>query len=186
MTPTGWSAWRVIPVLMILGTGAAHAERADRDKPMNLEADRITIDDGKKVQIFEGNVHLTQGTIVVRAERIAIAQDAQGYQRGTATGGAGRLATFRQKREGKDEYIEGEAERIEYDGKANRIELFGRARIKSGLDEVQGQYVSYDGDTERYVVSGGAPDAAKGGKPERVRAVIQPKQPADAGKPGTQ
>lgn len=168
-----------------LSSGAALAERADRDKPMNLEANRITIDDAKKVQIFEGNVQLVQGTIVVRAEKIVVSQDADGFQRGTALGGGGRLATFRQKREGKDEYIEGEAERIEYFGKADKVELFGQAHVKSGLDEVHGQYISYDGTTENYVVSGGPADAAKGGKPERVRAVIQPKQPKETAKPAT-
>lgn len=163
----------------------ALAERADRDKPMNLEANRITIDDAKKVQVFEGNVQLIQGTIVVRAEKILVSQDADGFQRGTALGGSGRLATFRQKREGKDEYIEGEAERIEYFGKADKVELFGQAHVKSGLDEVHGQYISYDGTTENYVVTGGPADATKGGKPERVRAVIQPRQSKESAKPAS-
>lgn len=156
----------------------AHAERTDRDKPVNLEANRITVDDAKKVQVFEGNVQLVQGTLVIRAEKLVVSQDADGFQKGIAYGGAGRLATFRQKREGKDEYIDGEAERIEYDGKADKAELFGKARVTSGRDEVEGQYISYDGKTENYVVTGGSPQAARSGASttERVRAVIQPKK----------
>ena len=49
--------------------------------------------------------------------------DPDGYQYGVATAQPGKLATFRQKRDGVDEYIEGEAERIEYDGKADTVTL---------------------------------------------------------------
>lgn len=162
----------------------ALAERSDRDKPVNLEANRITVDEKRKVQIFEGNVQLVQGTLVIRAEKLVVTQDADGFQKGIAYGGSGRPATFRQKREGKDEFVEGEAERIEHDGKAEKTELFDRARIKSGLDEVQGQYISYDAKTENYLVTSGVPAAgvSKGGSGERVRAVIQPKN-RDTDKP---
>jgi lipopolysaccharide export system protein LptA len=162
----------------------ALAERGDRDKPVNLEANRITVDDKKKVQIFEGNVQLVQGTLVIRAEKLVVTQDADGFQKGIAYGGGGRPATFRQKREGKDEFVEGEADRIEHDGKAEKTELFDRARIKSGLDEVQGRYISYDAKTENYLVTSGAPaeGTSKGSAGERVRAVIQPKN-RDTDKP---
>jgi lipopolysaccharide export system protein LptA len=174
-----------LPVALILNAGSALAERADRDRPINLEANRITIDEAKKVQIFEGNVHLVQGSMTIRADKIVVSQDAEGFQKGTAHSGSGRLATFRQKREGKDEYIDGQAERIEYNSKAEKLELFGQAHVKSGLDEVQGQYISYDGKTENYLVTGGSPEAGKPGKSERVRAVIQPKQ-KESGKPSGQ
>ena len=92
----------------------AHAEKADREKPMNLEADRMSMDDVKKVQIFEGNVVLTQGTLQIRTDKIVVTQDADGFQKGMATGGPGGLARFRQKRDASEDYIEGEAERIEH------------------------------------------------------------------------
>jgi lipopolysaccharide export system protein LptA len=156
---------------------AARAERADRDKPVNIEANRIAVDEAKKLHVFEGNVQLTQGTLVIRTEKLVVSQDAAGFQKGTAYGGTDGLARFRQKREGKNEYVEGEAERIEHDARSEKTELFNRAHITSGQDEVRGQYVSYDARTENYLVTGGAPGAAAPG--QRVRAVIQPK-----GKPG--
>ncbi|RLJ63760.1 lipopolysaccharide transport periplasmic protein LptA [Sulfurisoma sediminicola] len=162
---------------LLWAAGPALAERADRDKPVNLEADRITVDDIQKVQVFEGNVQLVQGTLVIRTDRLVVKQDTEGFQQGTAYGGANGLARFRQKREGKDEFIEGEAERIEYESKAEKAQFFVRAMVRSGLDEVRGQYISYDGKTERYLVTSG-PDgtsAATAGKPDRVRAVIQSK-----------
>jgi lipopolysaccharide export system protein LptA len=171
------SSHRCLPLLALLLALPALAERADRDQPVNIEANRITVDETRKVQVFEGNVQLSQGTMVLRAERLVVSQDANGYQKGIAYGTQGRPATFRQKREGKSEYIEGEAERIEHDSKAEKAELFNNARIKSGLDEVHGQYIAYNARSENYVVSGTSPDAssAPSATQGRVRAVIQPK-----------
>lgn len=159
----------------------ARAERADRDKPVNLEADRITVDDARKIRVFDGNVVLTQGTLVIRADKLVVTEDANGYQKGVATGGNEGLARFRSKREGRDEYVEGEAERIEHDAKADKTEFFSRAWVKSGSDEVRGQYISFDARTENYLVtSGPGGTTAPPGKGERVRATIQPRN-----KPGT-
>ena len=101
-------------ILVSLFSGAVFAERADRDKPLQLEANRISIDDAQKVQVLEGDVVLIKGTMVLRADRVVVTEDQFGFQKGTAYGGKDGLARIRQKREGVDEYIEGEAERIEY------------------------------------------------------------------------
>ena len=147
----------------------ALAERADRGKPVNIDADKVNVDDTNKVSVFEGNVVLTQGTIVIRGNKMILRQDENGFNSGTAYG---NLATFRQKMDGVDEYIEGEAERIEYDGKTEKLELFTKAHIKRGQDELRGNYISYNAATEFYqALSGEQP--ANGG---RVHAVIQPKE----------
>ncbi|MBI5920364.1 MAG: lipopolysaccharide transport periplasmic protein LptA [Betaproteobacteria bacterium] len=171
---------------LIVPSLPAQAEKADRDKPVNLDADRIIIDDAKKINTFEGNVQMVQGTLTIRSEKLVVTQDIDGYQSGVATGGPGGLAHFRQKREGKEEYVEGEAERIVHDGKLDKTEFFLRARVKSGQDEVRGQYISFDGKNENYLVSSGpagAPVAAAPGANTRVRAVIQPKKKVDAAAP---
>ncbi len=160
--------------VLLFVSGSACAERADRDKPVHLEAARVTVDDVKRTHVFEGNVVLTQGTLVIRTARLVVTQDAEGFQKGVATGGEGGLARFRQKREGRDEYIEGEAERIEYDARSEKAEFFTRAFVKSGADEVRGHYISYDGRTEQYLVTA-TPGAGPGSKDGRVTAIIQPK-----------
>jgi len=156
---------------------AAHAEKGDREKPINLEADRISLDDINKVQIFEGNVVMTQGTMQIRTSKLVVTQDADGFQKGVATGGENGLARFRQKRDGKDEFIEGEAERIVHEARNEKTEFFVRAWIKSGQDEVRGHYISYDAPTEKYLVTtaGGTTKSATGEPQARVRAIIQPK-----------
>lgn len=149
------------------------AERADRDKPVNLEADRVDLDDAKKEAVFVGAVTLTQGTLTIKADKIIVKQDSEGFQYGIAYGNP---AHFRQKREGFDEYIEGFSERLEYDGKGDKMQMFTNARIQRGGDEVRGDYISYNAVTEFFQVIGGGKSAASSGNTQgRVRAVIQPK-----------
>ena len=157
----------------------AFAEKADRDKPMQVEAMKITIDDAKNIQILEGDVILTKGTLVIHAERVIVTEDQYGFQKGTAFAGAGKLAKFRQKREGKEEYIEGEADRIEYNTSNEVAELFHRAWVKSGEDIVRGDYIWYDSVSEKFLVSVGDTVGPRGG-PNRVHAIIQPKNKAPA------
>jgi lipopolysaccharide export system protein LptA len=150
------------------------AERADRDKPLQLEANRMSIDDAKKIQILEGDVVVIKGTMVLRADRVVITEDQYGFQKGTAFGGKDGLARIRQKREGLDEYTDGEAERIEYNTNNEVAEFFHRAWVRSGEDQVRGDYIWYDGISEKYLVTAGQARDPKG-PPARVRAVIQPK-----------
>ncbi|MDR3054028.1 MAG: lipopolysaccharide transport periplasmic protein LptA [Zoogloeaceae bacterium] len=170
---------RFFPALLcalFFGSLPVHAEQANRDKPISLEADQMTIDDVKRIQTLEGNVVLTQGTLMIHASKIVMTEDAYGFQHGVAFAGAGGLARFRQKREGREEWIDGEAERIEYDAHNEVAELFHRAWIKSGSDQLRGDYIWYDAISERYLASAGAPDNKNPDAPKpRVRAVIQPK-----------
>lgn len=184
-----------LPALLLLAGALvlqpAAAEKADKDKPVNLEADRITVDDAKKLHVLEGHVVLARGTLVIKTDKLIVTQDAEGFQKGVAYGGAGGLARFRQKREGRDEWIDGEAERIEHDAKTEKTDFFVRAHVRSGMDEVRGQFISYDGRTENYLVTSGpnGTSALAAGKQDRVRAVIQPKKdgkPINPAVPGVQ
>jgi lipopolysaccharide export system protein LptA len=158
-------------LLLLAWSGLLRAENADRDKPIHLESDRVTIDDLQQLSVFEGKVHLTQGTLAISADKIVVTQDKRGYKHCTATG---NTASFRQKREGTEEYVEGYGERIEYDTRAGTVDFFGQARVKRGLDDVQGDHIAYSTRTEVFQVSGD-PDHPDGPNKGRVHAVIQPK-----------
>lgn len=180
------TARRLTPLfLALLVAMPAFAERADRDKPMLLEANRISIDDAKKIQILEGDVVVSKGTLVLKAARIVITEDKYGFQKGTAFGGKKGLASIRQKRDGRDDFVEGEAERIEYDSNTEVAELFHRAHVRSGEDEVKGDYIWYDALSEKYLVTAG--DAGGANSQNRVRVVIQPRSkdsPPESNRPG--
>lgn len=158
---------------------ASYAERADRDKTMHLDANRVSIDDANQVSTFEGNVQFTQGTMTIRGDKIVVTQSKDGFTHGTATG---QPASFRQKREGSDEYAEGFGERIEYDTKNETLNLFGQAHMKRGEDEVRGEHITYSSRTEIFQVNGmPGKQTDASGKPVdaqdkgRVRAIIQPR-----------
>lgn len=173
------AACAMVLLFSSIAAGNAHAEKTDREKPINIEADRVTVDDAKQIATFIGKVVLTQGTLIIRGDRMEVRQDDQGFKNGTTWG---NLAYFKQKREGYDEYIEGWAERIEYDDRADKVQMFNRASMKKGGDEVRGNYISYDATTEFFQVTGGTKTAT--GTNGRVRAVLQPKpkdKPANAG-----
>jgi lipopolysaccharide export system protein LptA len=170
------------PVVLALSAGVANAEKADRNKPMNVEADALRHDDLKQTSVFTGRVVVTKGTIVIRGARVDVRQDAEGYQFGVVTAEPGKLAFYRQKREGVDEFIEGEAETIEYDGKADRVKFIKQAELRrfrgAALnDEMVGSLITYDNSNDVFTVDGGPASPAVGG---RVRAVMSPRPSASA------
>jgi lipopolysaccharide export system protein LptA len=161
---------RSTAILALLLAAPAWAEKADRDKPTQIEANRMSADDAKRMNIFEGNVVLTKGTLTVHADRIVVRQDAEGYQLSSATGTPVRFKQRQDRKEGEKEgrWLDGEALRIEIDDRSQKIELFERARVNRGGDEVAGNYIFVDQRSEFFSVTSGK----TGG---RVRAVIQPK-----------
>jgi lipopolysaccharide export system protein LptA len=170
-----------VVALAVVAAPHAGAEKADRLKPLAVEADQPgKIDLLNQFVVFNGNVVVTKGTMVIRAQRIEVRETPDGYQTAVAIGSAAKPATFRQKRDGVDETIEGEAERLEYDGKADTIKFVNRAsvrRLRGAVvaDEIAGSLVSYDSTTEVFSVSGGgAPTATNPGG--RVRAVLTPRE----------
>jgi len=162
----------VLAAMWAFAHGPALGEQADRNQPVNIESDSMVADDSKKVATFEGKVVLTQGSLVIRADKLVVSQDSDGFQRGVATG---TPATFRQKQDSQGEYVQGEARRIEYSGRAERVEFFNDARLRrdSG-DDIRGDYISYDARNERFTVK--SDGAAGDGRERRVRATIMPKK----------
>ena len=162
--------------------GTAQAERADRSKPLVIEADRPgTLDLQRQVMVFNGNVNISQGTMVIRAERVEMREAADGYRTATAIGSAGKPASFRQKRDGVDETVEGVADRIEYDSRAETLRFVGNGAVRRlrgtvTADEIIGALIVWDAAGEVFSVAGGA--ASPANPSGRVRAVISPRAEA--------
>jgi lipopolysaccharide export system protein LptA len=176
-------AWAVL--LCVLALPTLHAEQADRDKPTNIEADALRYDDTTQTSVFTGNVVLTKGTIIIRGNKLTMRQDADGNQFGVAEGTALKRAFFKQKREGLNEFIEGEALKIEYDSQADLVRFTGNAvvrRLRGATlsDESQGNVIVFNNRTETFTVDsrpGRQPGVAS--TPEnggRVRAMLAPRE----------
>jgi lipopolysaccharide export system protein LptA len=185
----------LLSAILVWAAPWALAEKADRDKPMNVEAGALRYDDLKQVSVFTGNVVLTKGTILIRGAKVEVQQDPQGYQFGTVTAEPGKRAFFRQKREGVDEFIEGEGELIDYDGRADTVKFTRQAQLRRYRgttlnDEFNAGVIVYNNTTDVFTLDGapgvgatsstGQPGAPSG----RVRAMLTPKPEVAASAPG--
>ena len=184
----------LLPIVLAACVAPALAEQADRDQPTIIEADRGVFDELKQLNVVTGHVVLTKGTLRITGERMEMRTAPDGYRSAVVTAAAGVLATFRQRRDssrpGIEEYVEGVAERIEWDERADTVRFVNRARwqrLENGVvrDEVSGPLISYDATASTYRVEGS--ERGDG----RVRAVIAPRtdaapKPAAPPRPGTE
>lgn len=164
-----------------LASAPALAEKADRDKPINVSADTTTLDDVSKVTVLEGNVVITQGTLTIRAAKVVMRKLDDGSQLATAYGNPVGL---RQKRDGINEYVDGAAQRIEYSDRSELVQMFDNARLSRGKDELRNNYIAYNMSTE-YAEAKCAPGKTPA-QCGRVRATFQPARkttPAGAAAP---
>ena len=139
---------------VLAGIAPLRAERADREKPTTIDADRLSHDDQKQITTFTGNVVLTKGTLIMRGDRMELWQDSAGNTFGTMSGNPAR---FRQKRDGVNEFMEGESRRLDYNGKDEIVTLSQNAllrRLEGDLlkDQVAGDVLTYNNITEQYQV----------------------------------
>lgn len=164
-------------LLAALAAAPAFGEKADKDKPTEIEANTMQSDETRRLNIFEGNVVVTKGTLTVRADRLVVRQDAEGNQFTTATG---KPVRFRQRQDPKDgkegAWMDGEALRLEIDDRKSTIELFDQARVTRDGDEVTGNYILVDQRSDYFSVGPGK------GSSGRVKAILQPKVDGEAAK----
>lgn len=168
----------VAALLLAAALGVAQAEKADRDKQMVIEADRPgTVDLQSQVVVFNGNVSITQGTLVIHADKVELREMPDGYREATAIGTPAKPASYRQKRDGLDETVEGEADRIEFDGRSGTLRFIGDGavrRLRAGVpaDEITGAEIVWDANAEVFSVQGGNHTITN--PTGRVRAVLSP------------
>jgi lipopolysaccharide export system protein LptA len=164
----------LVGVAAMLAPAVARAEKADSEKPIAWSATRLNgkrQEGGQDVVEVEGKVVVTQGTRTIQADKAIIRQNADGSMSATALGNP---VSFREKRDGVDQYVEAFAQRAEYDGAKKVLELFDKALLRRDKDEVRAGYIWYQTETEQYRAEGQR-DAKADSTESRVRGVIQPK-----------
>ncbi len=142
---------------------------------MQVEADQVVMNDAQQISTFTGRVQIVQGTLLIHGDKLIVTQDKAGNKIGKIFGS---VASFRQKREGLDEYIEGYGERIEYDTLKQTLDIYGQARIKRDQDFIRGDHINYNATNEIFIVNNEA--QTKDVSPHRVKAVIQPQPKTQA------
>jgi lipopolysaccharide export system protein LptA len=164
----------------------AQAEKADRQQALTIEADQSsTVDLAKRTVVFNGRVVLVQGTLRIQAESMEVVDVGEGHRTALARGLPDQPAQFREKRDGLDEFVEGRAERIEYDSRESLIRLSGKAVVRrlrgtQLADEIQGETIVWNGAREVFSVAPANPVGGQGaaGSGSRVRGVFTPPPPA--------
>jgi lipopolysaccharide export system protein LptA len=160
----------------------AWAEKADRDKPMLIEADAMRHDENKLLTHFTGQVVAFKGTMVLRGARMEVQQDKEGQQIAHIWAAPSERVFFRQKREGLDEFTEGEGEMAIYDSQADVVTLVQRAEVRilrgtEVADQLNGQKIVFNNTTEVMTVDGLPQGAqATNSRDQRVRAVLTPRK----------
>ena len=171
----------MLAAALLLAACAAQAEKADSSKPTQITFDQLDADDVKQIKTFTGNVVLTRGTLLMKSPKAVVTEDPEGYQYVVLIAGGGTQATFRQKLDGpNDQWVEGQADRIEYDNKTELVKLFTKAQIKKTeagktASQVDSEFISYDSRKEFFAVKNTTTGESKQGG-GRVKMVIQPSQ----------
>ncbi|CAN5853849.1 hypothetical protein BH11PSE12_BH11PSE12_12170 [soil metagenome] len=163
-----------------IGIGSAHAEKADSLKATDIYAELATVDGKKNITTLTGDVILTRGTLIVKAERAVITEVADGHKNAVLFAAPGKSASFRQKRDGgTDLWVEGEADRIEYDDATELVKFISKAKVrylegKKITQEQEGEFLSYDSLNDVFVATNTVDGKHVAGA-GRVKLTLQPK-----------
>ena len=179
------SSLQIVSSILFVGLGSsfvlpAYAEKADSQKEMVIEAEHLTSDGKSNITTATGDVLITKGTLTVRAERAIASKTPDEFQHVKFFNKPGTKVTFRQKRDGGSNlWVEGEAERAEYDEKTEFVKFIGNAKVryldgKKVTDEQEGEYLSYDSKNDIFVGTNASNGAAVSGG-GRIRLTIQHK-----------
>jgi lipopolysaccharide export system protein LptA len=183
-----WSSTLVLLALCWAVALPAQAEKADRLKKMEIESDQAgKVDLQNQRVVFSGNVVISKGSLLIRAARVEVHETSRGNHEAVAFSAPGKPVFFRQKRDGVDEFIEGEAERLEYDSRTDTVRFIDKAAVRrlrgsAVADEATGALIVYDAAAEVFTVSGGASAVTQANPTGRVRVVLSPRE-ADAALP---
>ncbi|MCP4075682.1 MAG: lipopolysaccharide transport periplasmic protein LptA [Gammaproteobacteria bacterium] len=144
---------------------SGHALSTDKNQPINVEADKLEIDESRHISTYQGNVKMEQGTLHIEADKIVF------YF--TNTNEILRLeiegspATLKQLND-KNEPIAGKARKIIYTENQLLLKLMGNAHFKSNTDSIDGEWININTNTETLQAG-----STKG--ENRVRMIILPK-----------
>ncbi|KXS38801.1 MAG: lipopolysaccharide export system protein LptA [Halomonadaceae bacterium T82-2] len=159
-----------LTALALFAPGVSALE-SDARQPINVAADRLDLDDRAGTAVYTGDVNLTQGSMVLEAERVEIARNDQGeVTRVTATGDTQR-AYLEQRPAPDDQLVKGWGDTVIYHAAERRVELIGNAELHQARDTFNGAYVEYYLDSRKVQ----ARSKAQGSDGQRVRMTLTPK-----------
>lgn len=157
--------------LMLLAVLPVTALEGDRQQQLVIEADELDGDEQAQITRLNGNVLLQQGTLDIRADTAVLYGPVKSLERVVVEGDPAKLD---QELEDRDGRLHAEADRVDYDLVARRLELTGNAVVDQGNRRLTGDRIVYDLAADRVIGEGrGEPDG------DRVRIRIDPEDGPD-------
>ncbi|MBC8210928.1 MAG: lipopolysaccharide transport periplasmic protein LptA [Gammaproteobacteria bacterium] len=142
-----------------------NALSTDRAQAIDIQADKLDIDDAQHISIYQGNVEMHQGSLHIIADKIVFFFDSNNDLLRLEIEGS--PASLKQLSD-KNQKLTGSARKIIYTDNQLLLNLEGEARFNSDRDTIEGDWISVNTDT----------DALRAGSKKgenRVRMLIQPK-----------
>ncbi len=153
----------ILLFLAALLSSGAFALSSDREQPIQIEADKATLDNIKMIVLYKGNVIIVQGSIRINADSVTLNYtQKQEIEKVVAMG---KPAFFRQRLDGGDE-IKAKAQEMEYDAFSNTLYLKRDAELrkgKGGTNTYSSRAPRITYDTQRGIIK------ADGGKNKKGR-----------------
>lgn len=138
------------------------ARKSDFSKPIDVSADRSEFDENSGVQVLIGRVEIRQGTMLIKADRIAITLKNNQLAQ---IEGSGSPIRFEQENEEGD-LVTGEANNISYNAQNGSLVLSGSATLTQPRQRLQSERIEFNSSQQKV--------SADGGDKGRVSIRIQP------------
>ncbi|WP_348766454.1 lipopolysaccharide transport periplasmic protein LptA [uncultured Salinisphaera sp.] len=152
---------------LVLATGAAPAQQ--QPLPIRIESNSADLSQQQGTSTYTGNVVLTRGGLTLTGHRLVVTRiNDRGNIKAVLDGSPAKFDK-QPDREGND-VVTGNAGQIEYTNNDSTIVLRGDAVVRRGGDEINGQVIRHNLDTERTQAERGGSDS------KRVRITIQPQE----------
>lgn len=156
---------------MVWGAGPTMAQQRDAEQPVEVEADRLDLDDRAGTAVYIGNVDIRQGTMQLTGDRVEIQRNDAGEL--TRVMAHGQRAYIEQQPDPNQPVVRGWGRTIVYHVAERRVELIDRAELHQGGDTFEGGYLEYFLDSR--VVQARAESEGVEGR-QRIRMTLQPER----------
>ena len=127
--------------LTLLSSINAQALPSDSQQPITIQSDRAIRDEKTGLTIYEGNVKITQGSLIINADNITLYNDERGLYKVIAHG---KPAQFHQQPEVNKAIISAKGETIEYLAEEQMLHLSTHASLNQDGTLMQGDSINYD------------------------------------------
>ena len=141
-------------ILLSLLSSLVFAMPGDRDKPIEIEAESVVVDESTGFNQFMGNAVVTQGSLVLSAELIEVQTSDEEVESMVAKGSQQKPAKYIQSQPNQARFIEATAIEITYDVEKGLVFLIGDANLVQGFDSFSGETLEYDINNDKVLVEG--------------------------------